>query len=255
MTNFTAVTLAQRPDLIDPVCEVNESGWPEFMFHDPVADRLFHYLYDVFLDFQVALLDDSGSVIAAGNSIPVTWDGRVESLPDRGWDAMMELGVSNYEKGVAPDTLSAIQVVIAREHLGSGLSKHVLMALKAGAARHGFKAMIAPVRPNLKHQYPLTPMERYIRWTQPDGAPFDPWLRTHWKLGAQMVGVCSQSMINLGTADEWESWIGMRFPETGAYVVPGALCPVEIDREQNAGRYVEPNVWMLHKIAVANNQD
>ena len=38
----------------------------------------------------------------------------------------------------------------------------------------------------------------------------------------------------------------MAFPETGAYVVPGALVPVEIDRERDEGLYVEPNVWMVH---------
>ena len=30
------------------------------------------------------------------------------------------------------------------------------------------------------------------------------------------------------------------------YVVPGALVPVEIDRERDEGLYVEPNVWMVH---------
>jgi hypothetical protein len=38
----------------------------------------------------------------------------------------------------------------------------------------------------------------------------------------------------------------MTFPETGAYVIPGALVPVEIDRERDEGIYVEPNVWMVH---------
>jgi hypothetical protein len=45
---------------------------------------------------------------------------------------------------------------------------------------------------------------------------------------------------------EWEEWAQMAFPETGAYVVPGALAPVDIDRERDEGLYVEPNVWMVH---------
>ncbi len=40
----------------------------------------------------------------------------------------------------------------------------------------------------------------------------------------------------------------MRFPESGQYIVPGALVPVEIDRENDTGRYVEPNVWMKHSL-------
>jgi hypothetical protein len=35
-------------------------------------------------------------------------------------------------------------------------------------------------------------------------------------------------------------------PETGSYPVPGALVPVEIDREGDMGVYVEPNYWMVH---------
>jgi hypothetical protein len=40
----------------------------------------------------------------------------------------------------------------------------------------------------------------------------------------------------------------MRFRASGRYVVPGALTPVTIDRRRDRGRYVEPNVWMLHPV-------
>jgi hypothetical protein len=40
----------------------------------------------------------------------------------------------------------------------------------------------------------------------------------------------------------------MAFPETGPYVIPEALVPVEIDRERDLGRYVEPNVWVRHPL-------
>jgi hypothetical protein len=38
----------------------------------------------------------------------------------------------------------------------------------------------------------------------------------------------------------------MAFPETGRYVVPGALDLVEIDRERDLGTYAETNLWMRH---------
>ena len=40
----------------------------------------------------------------------------------------------------------------------------------------------------------------------------------------------------------------MTFPETGQYVVPGALQPVAIDRERNVGRYEAPGLWMLQRV-------
>ena len=40
-----------------------------------------------------------------------------------------------------------------------------------------------------------------------------------------------------GTVAEWEEWTELAFPESGAYVVPGALVPVELDRERDEGLY------------------
>jgi hypothetical protein len=53
-------------------------------------------------------------------------------------------------------------------------------------------------------------------------------------------------VVVTGTVAEWEEWTEMAFPESGAYVVSGALVPIEIDRERDEGVYVEPNVWMVH---------
>jgi hypothetical protein len=89
-------------------------------------------------------------------------------------------------------------------------------------------------------------MERYIEWRRDDGMLFDPWLRTHERLGAKILKVAPRSMRIPGTVAQWEEWAEMEFPESGSYVVPGALVPVEVDRERDQGLYVEPNVWMEH---------
>ncbi len=44
----------------------------------------------------------------------------------------------------------------------------------------------------------------------------------------------------------------LRFPESGQYIVPGALNPIEIDREADRGYYIEPNVWMQHQVTEAD---
>lgn len=243
---YTVYSIAERPDLLDETDHMNGGGWPEFMLHDPVADKHFWRLYDTFPEFQVILVDAAVRVIGCGNTIPVTWDGTANGLPDRGWDAALELGVANQAQGIAPTTLSAIQVVVAKEHQGKGLSQHVLQAMKATAQRHGLDALIAPVRPNLKHRYPLTPMERYVGWQHSDGLPFDPWLRTHARIGGQFMKVCPQSMTIHAAVAAWEGWTGMRFPDSGDYIVPGALNPVAVNVETDVGLYVEPNVWMRH---------
>jgi hypothetical protein len=116
------------------------------------------------------------------------------------------------------------------------------------AARYGLNALVAPVRPTLKSRYPLTSIERYADWRRPDGELFDPWLRVHEQLGAKILHVCPGSLVVTGTVAEWEEWTGMAFPDSGAYVLEGALVPIEIDRKQDVGRYVEPNVWMKHPV-------
>ena len=111
---------------------------------------------------------------------------------------------------------------------------------------HGLNTVIAPVRPSWKHRYPLTPIDRYLLWRRSDGAHLDPWLRTHERLGGDIVKPTPKSVVVTGSVVEWEEWTQMAFPESGAYVVPGALAPIEIERERDEGVHVEPNVWMVH---------
>ena len=41
----------------------------------------------------------------------------------------------------------------------------------------------------------------------------------------------------------------MNFPDSGDYVVPGALAPLSLDVEADHGRVTEPNYWMRHRLA------
>ncbi len=104
-----------------------------------------------------------------------------------------------------------------------------------------------PVRPTLKPKYPLIPIDTFARWTRPDGAPLDPWLRTHWRLGGRIIATAPRSQTMTGTADDWQAWTGMLFPATGEYVIPDGLSTLHIDRETGTGIYREPNVWMQHR--------
>jgi GNAT superfamily N-acetyltransferase len=243
------VTLEQRPDLADHVRRLSAEVWSEFLQHSAVCNRHWRRLYRTFARFQVVLYEPADTVIAAGHTIPLVWDGTKSDLPS-GLDGVLERGVEDADHGRIPTALSALAAMVAPDHQRRGLSAEVLQAMRRTAAAHGLTALIAPVRPTLKHRYPLTPIERYVRWTQPDGSPFDPWLRVHWRLGAEFLQVAPQSMVVTGTVQEWETWTGMRFPESGPYVVPEALQPVAIDLENDCGRYEDPNVWMRHATGV-----
>jgi GNAT superfamily N-acetyltransferase len=243
------VTLEQRPDLADQVRRLSAEVWAEFLQHSAVCNRHWRRLYSTFARFQLVLCEHADTVIAAGHAIPLLWDGTNNDLPS-GLDGVLERGVEDADHGRMPTTLSALAAMVAPGHQRRGLSTAILRAMRSNAAAHGLTALIAPVRPTLKHRYQLTPIERYVRWTQSDGSPFDPWLRVHWRLGAEFLQVAPRSMVITGTVQEWETWTGMRFPESGLYVVPEALQPVAIDLENDCGRYEDPNVWMRHATEV-----
>jgi GNAT superfamily N-acetyltransferase len=241
------VTLAERPDLEEAMSRHNGSAWPEFMLQDPVADALWHHLDEEFAGWQLLLLDTDDAILAAANCAPLAWDGTDDGLPD-GWDDQFRRTVDQHVAGVRPDTLGALQIVVAPERRGDRLAGRMVVEMRERARAAGLRALIACVRPTDKHSYPLTPIERYVRWTRADGEPFDPWIRLHARLGARIVRPAPRSMTISGSVADWERWSGMAFPESGPYVVPLATGPVEIDRDADRGIYEDANVWMVHDL-------
>lgn len=242
----TAITLAERPELEAQIPRLHAESWPAFMQADPVAVRYWGDLLSIFAEYQYVLCDETDTVVAAGHAIPLVWDGTVGSLPEGGWDAAIEWGFRDYEQGQAPTTLCGLSIVIAPTQQGRGLSELMVRTMKDLAAADGLEQIIIPVRPSLKSRYPLTSMQEYIQWQQSDGSPFDPWLRIHQRMGAEILTIAPRSMVITGTVGEWEQWTGLRFLESGSYPVVGALEPIIIDCEHNSGRYEEPNVWVRY---------
>ena len=238
-------TRAERPGKLPHIASLEAGVWPEFLYHDPLLERLFNRVISEDAEFQFYVWDDElEKVVGGGNAVPATWDGQVESLPDGGVDAVVEARFA--DDAPPPNVLCALQILIAPEYRGQALSSCMIRRMGEIGRAHGLDTLIAPVRPNLKHSYPLTPIERYIEWRRPDGMLLDPWLRTHERLGAKIAKVAPASMRIPGTVAQWEEWTKLAFLESGSYVVPGALAPVEIDRERDEGLYLEPNVWMVH---------
>lgn len=246
---FTVHTLAERPELARHDRRLHFSGaWPRFL-EDTELNPLFDEVVrgPDFADFQLGLWDSRGRVVAVGDTVPFCWDGTAADLPHRISD-VVKRGIEDRRRGRAPNTMSALAAVVDPKLRGHGLSTRVVQEMGRIAARHGFRALVAPVRPTLKGRYPLVPMEQYVRWRAPAGGPFDPWLRVHWRLGARVVRIARRAMVVEATLAAWEEWTGLTFPESGRYVVSGAFNPVTIDRARRRGVYVEPNVWMRHPV-------
>ncbi|HJS19222.1 MAG TPA: hypothetical protein VJ785_10765 [Anaerolineales bacterium] len=245
---FQVITSLSNKDYRDLVRGLTKEVWPEFMLHDTVANEYWHELLDRFAEYQFALYDVQDRRVAGmGNSFPLRWDGRLEDLPEEGWDWAFREAVENHKRGISPNVHCAIQIVLRSEYQGQGLSVPMVEAVRAVKKSRGLDRLIIPIRPSEKSKYPLTSMDEYITWKTEDDLPLDAWLRVHTKLGARIIKVCHRSKIIRGSCADWEQWTGLQFPQSGAYVIPGALNPIEIDIEKDEGVYIEPNVWIVHE--------
>lgn len=235
------VRYADRPALLERRhTDLSAVTFPEYMHHNEPGNRFWGRLYDEFPEFQLALLDGE-ELVAECHALPVHWDGTVEGLPE-GWDDAFTQGMTS---GRRPTALSALAISVRPSRQGGQLSSRMIAAFRETAAGAGLAHVIAPVRPTLKARYPLIPIERYVLWRREDGTHFDPWLRIHERVGGELLAPCPRSMVMRAPAPDWEEWTGMRFPEDGEYVFPGALAPLVV--EDGVGTHVEPNVWVRHE--------
>ncbi|MFJ3175506.1 N-acetyltransferase [Streptomyces roseus] len=248
MDGIEITTLAQRPELAGRLWDM-EDTWPEFARHDPMGELLYPRMIEELAD-HVLVATDGGAVIARGFSVPFALHapGRDGRLPARGWDQVLLWAFADLRSGVAPDTVSAIEITVAADRLGEGLSGRMLGAMRANARARGFAEVVAPVRPSGKPAEPGTPMEEYAYRTRGDGLPYDPWLRVHVRAGAVIDSVAPLSMTITGSLAQWREWTGLPFDTTGPVLVEGALAPVRCEAGQGYAAYVEPNVWVRHAL-------
>jgi hypothetical protein len=239
-----AVSVAERPDLIEPAWEATSDAFPEYNNHGDVLNVYWGRLTQERPEYQFQLVGRDDEILARACSLPVRWDGTIEDLP-LGIDGAIASGFDDYDGASA---LCALVIVIPRAHHRRGLSAIAVQAMTGLARLHGLPSLIAPVRPSWKERYPLVPIEQYAAWRRDDGLLFDPWMRVHERAGAIVLKPEPQSMRISGTVAEWEQWTQMAFPRSGDYWFPGGLATVAIDRESDSGSYWEPNVWMQHTI-------
>jgi hypothetical protein len=244
----TFTTAVERPDLVEAMWAM-PSTWPEFMFHDPVANLFFPRLVDTFGEFQLMALDGSGTIVGRVNSVPFAWSGSDDDLPVRGWDGILERAFAEHARGATPTAVSLLEARLSPGQQGVGLSSALLAGARENAQHRGIADLFGPVRPTGKGAEPRTPMGDYLARTREDGLPADPWLRVHVRTGGRVVGICPTSMTIAGTLTQWREWTGLPLDRSGLVDVAGALTPLHVSVEHDHAVYVEPNVWVHHRLA------
>jgi GNAT superfamily N-acetyltransferase len=251
-SGLVVVNLADRPDLFDDWQRIPTS-WPEFIVHDPVAERCFGRACELDPRLQLVGLEPDGTggheVVAALRATPFAWDGDLGSLPERGWDGVLEQAVADAEAGRTPTAVSLLEAVVRPDRQGGGRSAALVAAARANAAAHGIRDLFGPVRPSGKHLEPRTPITEYVARVRADGLPTDPWLRVHVRLGGVVVRVIPVSLTVAAPLASWREWTGLAFDRTGTVEVPQALTPVHVDVAADHAVYIEPNVWVHHRLS------
>ncbi|MEQ4676524.1 GNAT family N-acetyltransferase [Providencia vermicola] len=242
---------AQRPDLIEACEQFLDRLWPQFMSESAVSDEYWERLDEApNSKFQfIATVNENAveRVVGIIRSVPFLWPyGDFSQLAEMGWDAIFNFAMENQQGG--EPYISALSVTVDPQYRGHQIPALLINALKHAAKECGAKAIIVPVRPTLKHLYPLQGFDEYCGWKNTQGEPFDPWIRTHWRLGATVLQPVHRSMVITGSIMDWQSWTGMHFPQSGKYIVPNALVPVTVDVQRQQVEYIEPNLWMLHSL-------
>ena len=237
-------THAERPDLAERAAESGDEVWPEYNRHGDVSNRYWRRMRIEFPELQFILYDaEQDELVAEGHTLAIPWDGSEDGLP-AGFDGIFEHAFGDEP----PTALVAMAAEIWPRHRGGGLATTLLELMADIGRRHGHGDLLAAVRPSWKDRYPLAPIEEYTGWTREDGLPFDPWIRVHVRLGAEILRAEPRSLKISGRVAEWEEWTQMAFPASGDYVFPEGLATLSIDRDADVGLYYEPNVWLRHRL-------
>lgn len=239
------VDVSGRPDIRNAADALVAANLPVFMMWESPGNWRWHRIYDVFPEYQIAVVDTHERVIAAAHSVPIAWDGQASTLP-AGYDGVL-VTATTAGPLASPSALCLLSISVRDDRRGCGLAHALLDEMKARAGRAGHHAVIAPLRPTRKAAHPLMPMETYAAWKTTSDEAFDPWLQLHVGMGADVLGIAEQSLVIAQPRSRWEEVTGRDMSIPGVYLVDGALVPIEID-SRGIGTYREPNIWVCHWI-------
>ena len=157
---------AERPDLLERRDELGAT-WDEFMYHDAVASVYWDRQYEEYPDLQLWLVDDDDRLLAESNAVA---DSVRPGRAARRWLGRgARAGVRRPAREGRLRDRDHDRCRAARQ----GPSKTMLDGMRKAVAARGLSDLVAPVRPSLKHVYPLTPIERYVEWRRDDGKLLD----------------------------------------------------------------------------------
>ena len=245
---FAVITCADHPEFFNASIDLENEIWDELSFLDYTSAHHAHYdeLMERFPEYHLCMVDlESRELIATGTCVPLHVADSAP-LPPEGWDWLVDTAMA--QDGMNANIVGGLSISVARQHRDRGLARDMIDAMLALAASKNLSSVIVPVRPVGKCEHPFVPMEQYVEWVDERGRIFDPWLRSHVAVGGEIMGVCGRSMIVEQPLEFWKPWTQSEPDQEGRVPFKGALVPLDVDLHTGVGRYVEPNVWVSHRV-------
>src|SRR3954453_19800182 len=129
-------TRAERTGRQPHAASLEAGVWPEFMYQDPVLERLFGRVIEEYPEHHFYARDDERQeVVGAGNAVPAAWDGDVATLPEGGVDAIVDARFA--EDVPNPTGLCALQLFLAPEFGAQGRSSSMIQRMGEIGRDHG----------------------------------------------------------------------------------------------------------------------
>lgn len=248
VSRYKIATCAERPELFEASVDLENEVWDKLSFLDFTAAHETHYDYllERFADYRVCVVEDgTDDLVATGMCVPLHVSPGTD-LPHEGWDWIVECAVE--QNGAAPNTIGGLTISVDPRHRQGGFARDLINTMRALAAIKRCDSVIIPVRPSAKAAHPYVSMQDYAGWLDERGRIYDPWLRSHVAVGGTIDGVCQRSMVVEQPIEFWKAWTGGPLDQDGLVAFDGAIAPLEVDIAAGVGRYVEPNVWVTHRV-------
>lgn len=165
------------------------------------------------------LLKENGVPVASLSMNKIHWDGNSDHLPS--WDQVAGKDKTDYSETYQPDgnTLVLMSMNVADDAKGKQLPAKLIAYVKQLALDMGVEHVIGSFRPSgygkakKDHDYSL-PFWDYCQMKVPGtDKPLDPWLRSLWWVGMQMIKPDKSAMEVTVNADDFYNYQNNYHPD------------------------------------------
>lgn len=198
------------------------------------------------------LIKENGLLVASLSMNQITWDGNLDTLPS--WDTVAGVHTTDYSETYQPsgNALVLMSMNVAPEAKGKQLPTKLISHTKLLAQELGIEYILGSFRPSgfgfakKQHNFDLSFWDYCNQKQSGTHKPEDPWLRSLWWNGMQLLKEDPQAMVVTISTSVFEEYKKGYRPELWTEVTPGIWECGEVGTwvvTDTLATYQESNVW------------